>query len=316
MSTSIERTISCWLLLGVIVAGYVIPGLPEYFRPFAFPCLFSMILLSLIPMGRMDVDDIVTLDVNVWKIVLWQMFVLPVIIIAAATLLKLSGSIVTLLVVTASAGSLFASPTYAELLKLDRKKALQCMVLSTFIMPLSYFVFFEIVLSAHVEIDLLSFIFRCTIFLVLPMALFLIYMGFARCIPMRITNLVDSFSRRLTILALMIFGVGILGPARDMLYEMPLRFVMFLCIVAILGAGMAYLTAIVMFKHGIKDAMTASIVSGFRNVGLGFVLLPGVLSHETAAYIGISQIPIFLAPLIVNYMVRGRHDVQSTPIMA
>jgi hypothetical protein len=43
-------------------------------------------------------------------------------------------------------------------------------------------------------------------------------------------------------------------------------------------------------------------------VGLGFVLLPGALSEETSAYIGISQIPIFLAPLIVNFVVRNRRD--------
>jgi hypothetical protein len=31
---------------------------------------------------------------------------------------------------------------------------------------------------------------------------------------------------------------------------------------------------------------------------------------ETAAYVGISQIPIFLAPLVVHYLVRGSREAE------
>jgi hypothetical protein len=311
MLSASERSMACWILLATIVTGFIVPGLSEIFAPFAFIALFSMIILSLVPMARLDVDDIFTLDKKVWQIVLWQLFVLPAIILSAAVLLKVHSSIAMLMMVTASAGSLFASPTFAELLKLDRRRALQCMIISTFIMPVSYFLFFEVVLHTHVYIDIGNFMMRCLTFLVLPMGLFLVYMGYARCIPEQIINRIESGSRRLTILALMIFGVGILGPARQMLFEDPMRFLMLLGIVSVLGAGMAWITAVVMFKQGITDALTASIVSGFRNVGLGFVLLPGVLSNETSAYIGISQIPIFLAPLIVNYLVRNHRDADD-----
>ena len=74
---------------------------------------------------------------------------------------------------------------------------------------------------------------------------------------------------------------------------------------------MAYLTAVVMFRQGINDAITASIVSGFRNVGLGFVLLSGVSSEDTAVYVGISQIPIFLAPLILSFIMRRSRSDES-----
>jgi hypothetical protein len=42
------------------------------------------------------------------------------------------------------------------------------------------------------------------------------------------------------------------------------------------------------------------VLSGFRNVGLGFALLGNMLGSDTAVYVGISQIPIFLAPLILR----------------
>jgi hypothetical protein len=106
-----------------------------------------------------------------------------------------------------------------------------------------------------------------------------------------------------------VFGLGILGPARDLMWSDFRQFLLYLAIVIALGAGMAYLTAIVMFRQGISDALTASIVSGFRNVGLGFVLMSGVSSETSAAYVGISQIPIFLAPLVLNFLVRQNANV-------
>ena len=311
MLTTVERSIACWLLTATIVAGFAIPGLSEIFAPFAYPSLLCMIILSLVPMGKLDFSEIFTLDSKVWEIVLWQLFVLPGIIVCCAILAKLNGSITALMVTTASAGSLFASPTFAELLQVNKQRALQCMILSTFLMPVSYFFFFTWVLHAEVTIVMENFLIRCVIFLLLPLGLFLVYMGYARCMSDRLSYLVEHSSRRLTIFALMIFGVGILGPARDLMWHNFSQFALYLVIVTSLGAGMAYLTAIVMFKQGMNDALTASIVSGFRNVGLGFVLLAGVSSEKTAAYVGISQIPIFLAPLVLSFLVRGNRASET-----
>lgn len=306
MLSNVERTVVCWLLAATIFSGFIIPGLSEIFAPLSSVSLLLLIIMSLLPMGRMEGDEVFSLDGKVWEIVLWQLLVLPAIIVAGAHLARVNSSITILMVTTASAGSLFASPTFAELLQVNKQKALQCMILSTFLMPLSYFFFFTVVLHSNVEIDVMAFIFRCMIFLVLPLGLFLVYMGFACSLPNKLVESIEGFSRRSTILALMVFGLGIVGPARNLLWNDPRQFMIYLLIVTLLGAGMAYLTAIVMFRQGINDSLTASIVSGFRNVGLGFVLLSGMAGEATAEYVGVSQIPIFLAPLVLSLLVRGQ----------
>jgi BASS family bile acid:Na+ symporter len=204
--------------------------------------------------------------------------------------------------VTACAGSLFASPALADLLGLNQRKALQCMVLSTFIMPFSYFFFLTVILHSEVDIELAEFVGRSGLFLMLPAALFLFYSAYAEEMPDRIVQRIEISARWVTIIALMVFGLGIVGPAAEMLWTKPARFATFLLIVTILGVGMAFLTTIVMYREGINNALTASIVSGFRNVGLGFVLIQGSTHSEAAAYVGISQIPIFLAPLLMRFM--------------
>ena len=310
MLTTYERTFACWLLAAAMAAGLLVPGLSETFAPFAYGALLCMIILSLVPMGRLQFGDIFSLDWNIWQVVLWQLFVLPAIIVSAAYLAKINSSITALMVTTASAGSLFASPTFAELLQVNKQKALQCMILSTFMMPISYFFFFTLIMHAEAGLDITNFIYRCVAFLVFPLGLFLVYMGYALCIPEKLVVSIERCARRATILALIIFGVGIIGPARDLLWNDFGHFALYLVIVTSLGAGMAYLTAIVMYRYGITDALTASIVSGFRNVGLGFALLPSISVETTAAYVGISQIPIFLAPLVLNHLVRASRQAE------
>lgn len=304
MLSSIERTFACWLLAAVICAGYTVPGLSEMFAPYTYPALLCMIILSLVPMGRLDFQQIFSLDWKIWQIVAWQLFVLPALIVSAAHLARFNWTMTTLMITTASAGSLFASPTFAELLQVNKQRALQCMILSTFLMPISYFVFFTVVLQSEVDVNIYNYLNRCLTFLVLPLGVFLIYMAYARCLPEKLAHAIEYNARRITIFALVIFGLGILGPARDLMWNDFRQFLLYLAIVIVLGAGMAYLTAIVMFRQGMSDALTASIVSGFRNVGLGFVLLSGVSSETAAAYVGVSQIPIFLAPLALSFLVR------------
>jgi hypothetical protein len=305
MLNSIERSVACWSLAAAVAAGFMLPGLSELFAPYAYPSLLLMIILSLVPMGRLDFDDIFTLDWKVWQIVMWQLFWLPLLIVCAAHLARFNWTLTALMVTTASAGSLFASPTFAELLQVNKQKALQCMILSTFLMPVSYFLFFTIVLQSEVNIDIGNFLSRCVTFLVFPLGVFLVYMGYARCLPARLADGIEYNARRLTIITLVIFGVGIVGPARDLMWSQFGTFALYLAIVIVLGAGMAYLTAIVMYRQGMSDALTASIVSGFRNVGLGFVLLSGMTDEQTAAYVGVSQIPIFLAPLVLSFLVKS-----------
>lgn len=298
-----DRLVAGWLLAITIIAGYAVPALPKIFAPLALPALFCMIVASLVPMARLKLEDVFSLEADILRIVFWQLFILPTIILAGAHLLKFSLSLVTLMAVTACAGSLFASPALANLLGLNQRKALQCMVLSTFIMPFSYFFFLTAILHSTVEIVMADFIGRTGIFLMVPAALFLFYSAFVDDIPRPIVNRVEGLARWTTIIALMIFGLGIIGPAAKLLKEEPVRFGVLLGIVTVLGVGMAFLTTIVMYRQGINNALTASIVSGFRNVGLGYVLIENSATNETAAYVGISQIPIFLAPLVMRLFI-------------
>jgi hypothetical protein len=312
MSKFDSRLIVGLLLAATIFAGLTVDGLPQQFAPYTLQALFIMIVASLIPMARLRLEEIFSFEPDILRIVFWQLVVLPSIMLAATHMLKVSPVIVNLMAVTACAGSLFASPALADLLGLNQRKALQCMVLSTFTMPLSYFLFFSIVMHSAVQIELSEFIGRTGIFLMLPAAIFLFYSAFAEDMDEVVALRIEQGARWVTIAGLMVFGLGIIGPAAQMLDDEPARFATFLVVVTLLGASMAILTTIVMYRQGITNALTASIVSGFRNVGLGFVLIQGTATDETAAYVGISQIPIFLAPLVMRLAISSADAPDDT----
>jgi BASS family bile acid:Na+ symporter len=303
LSSLDDKALAAYLLAAGIACGLLVPELSIYAAPFALPALFCMIILSLLPYARVKREEFINLSPDVWRIVGWQQFVLPAIILSAGYLAKFQPSIITLTAVTACAGSLFASPAFADILGLNRRRALQCMVLSTFVMPFSYTIFLTIVHGDDFHLELGAFMRACAIFLILPFAIFAVYRQIAARLSDAKFHVIEDLSRSLSVVALLIFGIGILGPASELLRADPRTFVLYLAIATTLGVGMAFLTTVVMFRQGYTDALTASILSGFRNVGLGFALLGSMLGSETAVYVGISQVPVFLAPLFMRLIV-------------
>jgi predicted permease len=139
-----QRTLSVLLLAFGIIIGLLSPRLAGAFQPLALPALFLVVVFSLIPFARLPTHELVEIDRGTLRIVAWQMGVLPAIVVAAAVVLRLSDNVIMLLVVAACGGSLFASPALAQMLDLDRKQALQCMLLSTMVTPISLYAFLSI----------------------------------------------------------------------------------------------------------------------------------------------------------------------------
>lgn len=301
-----ERQVAAGLLALGIGAGLVVPDLAHALAPAVLPALFCVILFSLVPFSRLPNGELFGVEAATLRIVLWQQFALPLLILAAAILGELPDSVLTLVLVTACAGSLFASPAYAELLDLDRRRALQCMVLSTFVMPLSLFVFLSAVHGPDVHLDVRAYLERAAIFLLLPFVLFALYRGFSGRLSAASSARMEVLSRWGTVFALIVFGIGMMSPVSVRLHEDPAQVLLYLLLATGLGIGMLFLTAIVMHRYGATEAMTAGVLSGFRNVGLGFALLGDMAGSELAVYVGISQIPTFLAPLAMRLVTAPR----------
>ena len=305
-----ERTLAVLVLASGIFIGLGVPSIADFLRPWALPALFLVIVFSLVPFARLPSSHLIAIDRETVRTVLWQQVVLPCIVIAAGIIARFPDSIILLLIVTACSGSLFSSPALAEILGLDRERALQAMVLSTLFMPVSLFLFLSVFIGTQANLDLAAYGLRTVVFLVIPFALLALYRPVARAMSDARARKVGFASRWATILALLVFGTGLMSAVSDRLDANPPKVVFLLALATILCLAMMALTTIVMHRFGHREALTASIVAGFRNIGLGFALVGEMLGPDLAVYAGISLVPVFIAPLVLRLSMptlTGRH---------
>ena len=306
MRDELSQTFTVMLLaLGVVVALFS-PGLTVFFQPWAMIALFFVITFSLISFADHKQQKFLSMDATTWLIGGWQLVVLPSLVLALGILGEFPTHIVTMMIVTACAGSLFASPMLAGLLDLDRNRTLTSMVFSTLWTPASLYVFLSLLYESNVNLDIEVYGYRAIIFLVVPFICLLLYRVIMPAIPGGILDKIENGSRWASVAALLIFGMGVVHPVADQLYVQPMTILLYLFIVTVMSVGMFLLTTIVFHRLGGKEALTAGVISGFRNVGLCLALVNDMLAPELKLYVGVSMLPIFLAPAIIRMTVIRR----------
>jgi hypothetical protein len=65
-----------------------------------------------------------------------------------------------------------------------------------------------------------------------------------------------------------------------------------------------------MHRFGRREAMTAGLLSSFRNVGLSYALVGDMVGPEIGLYVGVSMIPVFVAPLLLHIVIAMRRDTR------
>lgn len=295
-----ERTISAGILAIAVLLGLFFPSLAQAAAPFALPALFLVVVFALIPFAELKGHEIVSIRWPVLRMLAWQQLLLPALVVATCVVMQLPDSWTVIAVVAASSGSLFASPALAEMLGLDRRRALQGMVLSTLCTPITLFAFLNVFRDAAIHVSLASYSQRIFIFLVIPFALFGAYRMVSAYLPRAAVNHINTGARLATISALVVFCIGIMKAVSSELTHNPSGVVVALVCATLLCTAMMTLTAIVFYRYGRTEALTAGLLSGFRNVGLGYALVGDSLGHELAVCVGVSMLPMFLAPFALR----------------
>lgn len=296
-----ERTLAVLVLASGIFIGLGVPAIADLLRPWALPALFLVIVFSLVPFARLPSHELICVNQDLARIVLWQQAVLPCIVIAAGVVARFPDSVILLLIVTVCSGSLFSSPALAELLGLDRQNALQAMVLSTVFMPISLFLFLSAFMGEQANLDLAAYGWRTVVFLIVPFVFLAIYRPVAQRMSDVAIRKVGFASRWATIVALLVFGTGLMSAVSEKIETNPSKVVFLLVMATFLCVLMMMLTTIVMYRFGHRQALTAAIVSGFRNIGLGYALVGEMIGPDLAVYAGISLVPVFIAPLFLRF---------------
>ena len=295
-----ERLIGSAILALSIFIGLNVHVAAHTLAPLALPALFLVATFSLVSLANADFSSMFRIPPVMWRIVIWQQLFLPVLVLFLGRLFLVEEEILLFVLITATAGSLFATPAIVGLLQLDELKAIQGVVLSTLFTPASLYIFLTIKQGEHTEIDFMLFLERIGLFLVIPALCLCLYKISTKRMSAALQGKTETIARWLSLAALIVFGTAIMDPVNHQLEQDPSKVVFYLSIATLAGLTMYGLTAWVFRKSGILEKRTAAILTGFRNIGLSYGLVGDMVNDDFAIYVGIAMVPTFVVPFLLN----------------
>jgi predicted Na+-dependent transporter len=300
MTSQNERLIgSAFLAFGIFI-GLNLHLAADALAPLALPALFLVAMSSLVSLANFDLVQIFRISPVMWRIVIWQQFFVPVLVLFLGRLFQIDEEILLFVLITATAGSLFATPAIVGLLQLDHLKAVQGVVLSTLFTPMSLYIFLTIKQGEHTDIDFVLFLERICVFLIIPALFLYAYKVATRRMRTTLRSKIELVSRWLSIIALIIFGIAVMDPVNKQLYHNPSQVLFYLTVATFAGLTMYGLTAWMFRKSSILESRTAAILTGFRNIGLSYGLVGDMIGDDFAIYVGIAMVPTFVVPFLLN----------------
>ena len=302
------RTLASVIIVLGMLAGLSVPHLAELAAPFVMPALFILGVASLTPLRDALPKFIAHIDKCLVAGVVWLQFGLPAVVVVLCIAIGVPAKIAALLLVSATASLVFASPAIAQIIGLDRRCVTHLMIATTLAMPFSLPLF----LSPFVDFDgpgiFLLYAERVAIFLVLPLAI-VIAMGWALRPRSARTNVaVDQTSHWISVVALGVFAVGITDGVAETFAAHPGEIVSMLVAIVLLGVLMYAATWLVFPAERAKLANVLSIFSLTRNVGLSYAVVGHVFGPELAIYVALCQIPALCLPLILRIKSTNKRD--------
>ncbi len=294
-----EKKLAAIILAVGISLALLWHPISHFFRPYLLPALFCVVTFSLLPTAQKLSVSFFLIRKESLKLVVWQQLVLPAVILVLGPAIGLNKDLVFYALITVTAGSLFASPALAQMLDLNRHQAIQSVILSTLLMPISIFIFFGVYHGEFVDLDLKIFAMNVGMFIVLPIAIMFAYKVLTSGLTEKANHNLDFLSRWASILSLLVFGFAIIDPAAKTLETDPER--VFLYLLYSLGITTVILsfTFLIMIKSSRRFIVTSALLGGFRNIGLSYGLLSQMVHGDLAIYVGIAQVPVFLVPLLL-----------------
>ncbi len=305
-------TVLAVLALSVCV-GVVYPQVSALAAPFVFPALFLLLMFSLSLVTDKPMAILTKPDPAVWGIMLWQMAFIPLLVILVGWALELPADLHLMLLATAVSGTVFAAPTIAHLLKLKTHLPINGMVLSTFLMPVTLLMFGGALEGDGLSISMSQYGSRVAIFLLLPLFLSLLINRFVKKLPKTRMPTIFLALRVGAVASLLTFGIGIMDGVAEKIETDPDRVLIFLSIAIGFALVTVCGTIALFWSMGRELTIAATILSVHRNVGLTYALIGTAAGHDFAIYVAVSQIPMFLSPLLIHLIQAFRLGAANSP---
>jgi len=290
-----------WALPAGVFAGIVLPDLAALLRPALTPVVISTLTLALLRLDWTRMGAALRRPGLPLLFALWQLLLSPALVWAASALLGLPPTLHLLLVLQAAAPPIGSAPVFALILGLDGALAAVITVLTTLLLPLTLTPLVGLLADSGLSVDLGAFALRVTLVVVAP---FVVAAMLRRLFGRERLRRNDALVGGLNVLLLVVFAIAVMDGVTARLLDEPATIVGLLgvsCVAALLLHAAGYAA----FRWtGARGAFNAAVLSGNRNMGLMLAITAGTAGEAFSLYVGLAQIPMYFAPLLLTPFVR------------
>jgi BASS family bile acid:Na+ symporter len=295
-----------WALPVGVFLGILFPWLAELLRPLLTAAVIGTLTGALMRLDWRRFRDLASQPMLPISLGLWQLLLSPLLVWFASAALGLPPDLCMVLLLQAAAPPIGSAAVFALILGLDGVLAALSTVASTLVLPLTLTPLVALLLpAAGVQVDLLPFFLRVTLLVVVPFAL---AAALRNLIGLERLRRADAVLGGSNVLLLVVFAIAVMDGVTERLLEEPSRMAILLAVACVAGL-LLHLGAYLVFRRaGTTVAYTSAILSGNRNVGLMLVITAGTAGEVFSLYVGLAQIPMYFAPLLLTPLIRGSRE--------
>lgn len=291
-----------WALPAGVFTGIVVPPLASLLRPILTAAVIGTLTAALL---RLDWERIRRVAAAP-RLPLWLIAMLLVLSPLAGWLLWRLGLVSDLvgqiLILQLAAPPIGSAAAFALFVGIDGALALVVTMGATLLLPLTLTAIVALLLpGSGIDVDLATFFTRVVIVVLAPFALAWALRRLAG--PERLARN-DDLLAGINVVLLVIFAVAVMDGVTARLLVAPADVAGLLVLACGVGI-LAHLVGLALFRHaGREEGLAAALLSGNRNLGLMLAVTGGTAGVAFDLYVGIAQIPMYFAPLLLTPLAR------------
>ncbi len=291
-----------WALPAGVFVGIALPDLASLLRPGLTPAVIGTLAAALLRLDWRQLRNAMRRPWLLAAITGFQLIASPLLFWLVATWTGLPPDLTLSLVLQAAASPIGSAAVFAMILGLNGALAMMGAVVGTLLLPLSLTAVVALLLpQAGVQVDLAAFFARVSMLVAAPFALAAVLrqsVGAARLARH------DDLLGGINVLLLVVFAIAVMDGVTARLLRDP-QTIGTLLAMAFLAALVLHAAGYWVFRRAGKTAaFSAALLSGNRNMGLMLAITAGTAGETFSLYVGIAQIPMYFAPLLLTPLVR------------
>lgn len=284
-----------------VFAGIALPELAALLRPWLTPAVIGTLTAALLRLDWQRLAQIAARPAPAVLLSAWLLAASPAFIWTGSLLVGLPPDLRLALVLQAAAPPIGSAAVFALMLGLDAPRVALGTVASTLLLPLTLTVLIALLPGTGLRADLGAFFVRVLLLVAAP---FLAAWLLRRALGLARLARNDELLGGLNVVLLVVFAIGVMDGVTARLLEDPAAIGALLAL-ACLAAGALTAAAWLAFRSaGPQAAWAVALMSGNRNMGLMLAVTAGTAGETFSLYIGIAQIPMYFAPLVLMPFVR------------